>query len=380
MTTTLKPMLPRTGETSTTVRAWEAHQAPPADFEADWTRALGASSHAHFALDPGYLRWEAAHGQRVRALLIDDRGRRALIAQRWERRRWVSGWPWRWQSLVAGADPGSPVGMTAADAAWLHESVSRFSGRDSVLTYLPHAPAAGVAGWTAGATVIQDLSHPDSELFESMEPSKRRLVRRARGENVEIEVARSAEDFRAFYRLQMDTKRRRGQAAEEAADSAPHAGESWREWELPWMWLLLARRDGEVVAGVGDGVRPGGAMQGRTAAATLEARRTGVTVLLGYEEMRRGRDLGHRWFNFGGDTPFKREMCGRLGRRIRVFAWLGGGRGRKVWHVGEATFRRVRPALARLRRRLGFANGAALTLAHAVVEWMPSGAGLTAGA
>jgi len=368
MTTSYHGIEPPRRRAPAEVRVWDVREPLPASFAAEWEEALSASSHGHFAMSLDYLRWEADHGHPSRALLLEDAGRRGAVVQRWELSRWVSGWPWRWQAVMCGSDPFSSVGMTASDAAWLHENLCRFSGRDRVLTFLPHAPARGVPGWVAGATVIQGVTRSDEELFEGMEPSKRRLAKRARGQQIEIATAEQAEDFRAFYDLQVESKRRRGLSIEGGSSSAPARGEQWREWELPWMWLLLARQDGQVVAGVGDGILRGGAMQGRTAAATLEARRAGVTVLLGFEELRRGRDLGHRWFNYGGDTSFKREMSGRLGRRIRVFGWLGGGRAPRIWLMGEAALRGLRPTLARLRQRMGLARAGVVTLAHALAE------------
>ncbi|MEO5616610.1 MAG: GNAT family N-acetyltransferase [Candidatus Eisenbacteria bacterium] len=379
MTTVSGAMPARFRTISAEVRAWDTHDPWSGDFAAIWTKALNASPHAHFALDLDFLKWEAARGQKARALLIEGGGRLGLTVQRWEARRWISGWPWRWQALMCDADPGSPMGMTAADAAWLHQSVALYCGRETFLCYLPHAPAPGVAGWAAGATVIQEIGHSDQDLYDSMEPSKRRLAKRARGQNFEIAVARGEEDFRAFYDLQQESKQRRGLPLGSTEEPAPGSGDAWREWELPWMWLLLARQDGKVVAGVGDGIRQGGAMQGRTAAALLEARRFGVTVLLGYEELRRGRDLGHRWFNFGGDTAFKREMSGRLGRRVRVFGWLGGGRGQRLIQMSEASFRRVRPALARWRRRIGLARGWTVVLVHGLAALAPLAAQQLAG-
>jgi hypothetical protein len=358
------------------VEAWDTSEALPEDFAARWGEALRGSPHAHFALDLDYLKWEAEHGQRGRALMLEGGGRRGLIVQRLEGRRWVSGWPWRWQALMCDADPGSPVGITAADAAWLHEGVSRHCGRETFLSYLPHAPGPGVSGWAAGATVIQELLHSDQELFEGMEPSKRRLAKRARAQNLEIAVAAGERDFRDFFRLQCETKQRRGLATPGESEGAPGFGELWREWELPWMWLLIVRREGELMAGVGDGICPGGSMQGRTSGASMEGRRLGASVLLGHEEMRRARDMGHRWFNFGGDTAFKREMSGRLGRRIRVFAWLGGGRGQRLWQLGEASFRRLRPAVSRWRRRLGLIRAWAIAIAHGAAGLAPLGADL----
>jgi len=190
-----------------------------------------------------------------------------------------------------------------------------------------------------------------------MEPSKRRLLRRARGHDFSVETATATCDHRVFHRLQQEGKTRRGIPSEATPEQVEHAGESWREWELPWMWLLVARHEGQVVAGVGNGVCRGGMLQGRATASTLAARRLCASVLLGWEEARLGRDRGHRWFNHGGDTPFKREMSGRLGRSVRVYGWIGGARHRVLWHRGEAVLRNVRPVLARLRRRLRFGPG-----------------------
>ena len=336
---------------------WDTREPLPAGFRSAWEATLQQSPHAHFALDLDYLLWEGSRDRHARALLIEGPGRRGAMVQRRAGGRWISGWPWRWQALMCDADPASPLGMTAADACWLHEQVARIAGSADFVTHLPHAPARGLAGWSAGATVVQELGRSDEELFEGMEPSKRRLLRRARNHHVEVIGVPTAEDARAFHRLQQEWKSRMRLPIEPTPETVETSGESWREWELPWMWLLVARQGGEVVAGVGNGVRSRGTLQGRAAASTLEARRLGATVLLGYEEVRLGRDLGHRWFNHGGDTPFKREMSGRLGRSIRVYGWIGGAKSRAWWHRGEAAFRNVRPAFARLRRRLGLGPG-----------------------
>ena len=336
---------------------WDTREPLPFGFRDAWEAAIGPSPHAHFALDLDYLLWEGSRDRHARALLFEGAGRRGAMVQRRADGRWVSGWPWRWQALMCDADPASPLGMTAADASWLHEQAARIADSADFVTHLPHAPARGRAGWMAGATVVQDLVRSDEELFEGMEPSKRRLLRRARTHQLEVAALPADEDARAFHRLQQQWKSRMRLPSEPTPERVELPGDSWREWELPWMWLLVARQDGEVVAGVGSGIRRRGTLQGRAAASTLEARRLGATVLLGHEEARLGRDRGHRWFNHGGDTPFKREMSGRLGRSIRVYGWIGGSRSRTWWHRGEAVLRNARPAFARLRRRLGLRPG-----------------------
>lgn len=154
-------------------------------------------------------------------------------------------------------------------------------------------------------------------------------------------VASTHEEMAAFHRLQGETERRRGNAGEETPVS-PAPGESWREWELPWMWLLVAVRDGVVEAGSGFGMRPHGALDYRTNASTLEAKRSGANVLLAIEALRRGRDRGCHWMNWGGVTEFKREMGGE---RVEVTCRLGGG---AMWSVNNHVTALVRGAQPKL--------------------------------
>jgi len=140
------------------IGVWDTRDPLSDGFRAAWNAWLGRSPHVHFALDLDYLAWEASRGRHARALLIGEPGRRGALVQRRAGRRWVSGWPWRWQALMCDADPRSPLGMTAADAAWLHAQAARL-GTD-VVTYLPHAPS-GAAGWMAGSTVLHDIHRSD---------------------------------------------------------------------------------------------------------------------------------------------------------------------------------------------------------------------------
>lgn len=154
------------------------------------------------------------------------------------------------------------------------------------------------------------------------------------------------ESFESFHRIQLEARARRPRG--ERARFGPE--EHWREWDLPWMWLLVARKHGVIHCGVGDGVIPGGYVDGRTAASTPDARADGASALLGFEEARRARDRGHRWLNHGGDTFWKREVSGRLGERFPLWCWLSGGR----WtlpNTAETTWMSFRPLAARWLRR-----------------------------
>jgi hypothetical protein len=344
---------PTTPRSETRLDYWDTREPLPEDFREAWAEALEGAEHAHFALDLGFLAWEARLGRRSRAVLARQRERTGVVVLRWEGNTWVSGWPWRWQALARGARSDLRVGLSAADARWLHAECSRVVSPSSVRLFLPHPPADGVAGWRAGSTILQELLHDDDELLAGMEPSKRRLARRARALDLEVSVARGHEEFRAFHRLQQEVRARRGLPQESTREDIPDPGSGWREWELPWMMLLVARRSGQVISGLGDGTHAGGLLDARTSASTMEARSNGANVLLGLTEASVGRELGHRWLNHGGDTAFKREMSGRFGQRVTTFGWLGGSPRWRIFHFGEAAVRRVRPGLARLRRRLG---------------------------
>src|SRR5512143_3767789 len=190
-----------------------------------------------------------------------------------------------------------------------------------------------------------------------MDATKRRQVRRAHEQGLEVVEARTHELYRQFEALQRHTAARHGDKAGGPAAGTPAPGEGWREWELPWMWLLVAVTGGQVESGIGLGLCPGGILEGRTGASTPAALRAGAFVALVYESARRGRDLGHRWQNVGGDTFFKRDVLGRSAERVALSCWRGGGRRWSGVNMGEAWLRRARAGAARLARRTAASRG-----------------------
>lgn len=321
-------------------------------FAARWRARVESSPFASFALALDYLGWEAGHGRHALAVLAEEGGRTGAVVLRNEPRGWVSGWPWRWQLLIADRPANGALGFAAADAEWLFRiALGAVADQRQVRMFAPHPPPRGVHGFAAGATIFQSIQHGDDEILKSMGSGKRRMVRRALEAGYQVAEAAGADEFRAFHEVQSAARRAVGPGPGPAAPEAPAPGEHWREWELPWMWLLLARKDGVVQSGVGDGVIPGGTVEGRTAASTLAARREGAFALLCYEEARRARDRGHRWLNHGGDTAWKREVSGRLGFRLPVWCWLGGGRW-ELPNAAEGAWRSLRPAAVQWYRKV----------------------------
>ncbi len=334
------------------LRLWATRAAPDAGFASAWEARLARLPMANYSMRLDYLRWEAEQGRHARLVLADEGERRAALVLREDGGELHCGWPWRWQSALEQPDPRFLPGLSPADAAWLFLQAHACAGDLRLRAFLPAATHAGLAGFRAGATICQAIDREDAELLAAMGASKRRHYRRALGEGFEVRAAGAVEEFAAFRQLERCAMRLREDDGP-VKDDPPAPGHGYREWELPWMQLIVALKDGEVVAGVGDGVIPGGMVEGRAAAVSVEMRRLGVMALLSHAEARWLRDRGHRWFNHGGDTMFKREVAGTLGRRLEMFCWLGGGARWSGLNRAEALLRRARPRVAGWVRAVG---------------------------
>ncbi len=308
------------------LKVWRTRETPPEGFLAAWNARLANTPNAHFGFDPAAIAWEAGRGRHSLCACVDEAGRGGLVVLREERGGWVSGWPWRWQLAVEDAARRDPAGLTREESEWLFCHAAALAGGRWLVCHVPHPAPHARPAFLAGATLLRRLDMDDDAILRSLDTNKRRQHKRALKEGFSVVVASTHEEMAAFHRLQGETERRRGNASQTTPD-APAPGESWREWELPWMWLLVAVRDGVVQAGSGFGMRPHGALDYRTNASTLEAKRAGANVLLAIEALRRGRDHGCHWMNWGGVTEFKREMGGE---RVEVTCRLGGG---AIWSL-----------------------------------------------
>jgi len=353
-------------------RIWDTRQPLDPAFGTAWTAALADSHHANFALDLEFLRWEAGRGRTGLAVLIDEPGRRAAFVLRREGPVMLCGWPWRWQAVICDPSRCGPVGIEEAEAAWLLERASRIAGGRQVRCHFPMRPPRGIAGFPVGRTLLYRIDRSDDELLKAMHPSKRRMVRRALSRGYEVVDATTAHHRRSFALIQQETRIRFGETVGAPPPLYPPSGLGWREWELPWMWLLVAQCDGRVESGLGDGVRPGGVLEGRAGGSTAEGQKDGAFALLSFEEARRGRDRGHRLINLGGDTVFKREMVGRLAERVTIWCWLGGSVAWDLAGRAEVLVRTARRQTIALVRRLrdgaGHAGARAVIPALAVDE------------
>jgi hypothetical protein len=331
------------------VECWETGTAILPAFEQSWRACLAHAPHAHFGFDPRHLEWQARHGEPARAALIEEHGRRgALILRRAGSRR-VCGWPWRLEAVVAGnsaSAPGAAAGLE--EAAWLFAPAQRLAGAARLIMYLARGNSA-VDGprHAAGGTLLRSLAVDPDRMLAEMDVNKRRAIKRAVREGYEVRQASSPEEFRAFANLQRETEARRGVRLPELP-SAPEPGESWREWEHPWMWLLVAGRAGAIEAGSGYGFYEGATVDYRANASSLEAKKLGANALIALEALRRARERGFRWMNWGGLTEFKRELGGLP---IAIDRHLGGGLLWAPLNYAEAWMISARPRVASWAKR-----------------------------
>jgi len=334
-----------------TIDTWDTRQPPRPEFERAWDALLGRSGSGNFSLDLRFLAWEARHGRHAIAVRAEDGSRFGAIVLRVEGGELVSGWPWRWQAVSGTSASGSGADIGDADGRWLFERACEAAGSRRLRVLLPAHPPAHEGAFPAGATLIRALDRDDDGLLRDMDGNKRRAVKQALREGWTVREAAGPADYRAFCQVQHELELKRGQPSAEVPAVVDEPGESWREWELPWQWLLIAERDGVVGAGSGYGVMPGGTIEYRANASTDEARKAGANVLLAWEALRRGRDRGCRWMNWCGVTDFKRTLGGE---RIDIHCWLGGGPLWALPNAAETAWRVARnrlPAVARSLRR-----------------------------
>lgn len=294
---------------------WDTREPLAAAFRDRWAALAAESPQFNFSMDAACLAHEAAQGRHALAAILEDGGRRAALVLRREGPGFVSGHPWRWQ-LARAAPPEAEIAIpSAADCAWGFRAAGELARGARVHVHLPAAPPRGTAGYAAGGTLLLRLDAGDEALLAGMNPSKRQAVRKSAREGYAVAPARGDDERRAYHALH--------EGMEWHAAGAPGgAGEPWREWELPWMRLLVATRAGAVEAGSGFGFSPGGTMDYRANASTPAARRIGVNAQLAFAALQEARRAGCRLMNWGGVTEFKRQLGGV---RTPVWCWLGGG-------------------------------------------------------
>jgi hypothetical protein len=328
-----------------TLREWDAAQPPSEAFARAWRSRLEASAHGHFAMRLDWLEAEARSGHPMRALLLDEPDLRAAAVFRREHEGWTCGWPWRTQFVIEDGTGGAGI-----DGPRLRRLLDRLSLAAAPLRlrmFLPRV-AHGPRGTVAGQTLLKSVALEDAELLASIHSEKRRAIKKAEAAGWTVRLATAPEDWRAFHALQGALAKARGEGEPLVAPSIREGEEAWREWGLPWHWLLVAEHEGVLRAGSGFGWGASGVADYRTNASDEVGRKAGANALLAWKAMLHARDAGCHWVNWGGSTVFKRHFGGEA---IEMHSVLGGG---ALWTVPnqlESAVQQARSTLARWVKR-----------------------------
>jgi hypothetical protein len=315
-----------------------------AAFVEAWNARLGRTPHANFTMSLDYLDWQSHRGESARAILLDDGQRHGAMVLRERDVEIVCGWPWRWQMVIEGADPASPPGMTAEDAAWFFAQARRLASGRRLRFYSPHSVNSAITYRAARTALIRLAPTSEQELFSGMSSSRRNLVRRSEKQGFVVTGDPSPAQQRAFGALVHDTHARRHGGEVSCNPDPPEL-----EWAQPWHWLFVGIRDAEVVSGLGLGRFTGGMVDSRASGSTEEAMKAGANSLVWWEAIRQARLADHSWMNLCGSTVFKRQYGGR---EMTIYCALGGG---KRWLALQLTEKLRVEAIAfagRARRHL----------------------------
>jgi len=334
------------------VLCWRTAEPLEPAFADAWNATVSRLPYANFGFRLDCLEWNARHGVPSLAVLVHESQVTGAIVARFERGAWVSGLPWRWHAAVEATRRPPAAALTTPEAAVLFGHLARFARGERLRCYLPCPPPGSVPGFLAGKTILQSVDRTDDELLKAMDQSKRAAIKRAKREGYQVIEPAGLDAYRTFSRVQRETDARHGRPPDPEPGRAPAPGEGWREWELPWMGLLVAVRGDEVGSGFGFASGPGRLLESRASASTAEALKEGAFVLLAFEVAKRARARGVEWLNWGGDTFFKRDITGPLGAPVVMHCWLGGGARWALANASEAAWRNARARVAAALRGL----------------------------
>lgn len=329
---------------------WQGSDGPAKEFADAWVRCVAGSPHANYTLSLDYLRHQAVHGEHSIAVLLEQEARRGAMVLRESGDELVCGFPWRWQIVLEGADAAKPEGVTPEDADWFFAHAKRIAGSRRLRFFSPGQPEGPLTGYVAGYTVMIDLVHEsEDQLAAALDPSRRRLARRSEKQGYMIDERVTAPMQRSFAELMIEMHDRRHGITSPPLTDAVEPGESWREWELPWHWLIVAAKDGVIGAGLGCGRMPNGMVDGRASASSEEAMKAGANSLVWWEGIRRAKLAGHTWMNLCGATTYKRQFGGVL---VPIQCRLGGGLANELPNLVEKMAKAARPVAARMVKGL----------------------------
>jgi len=154
--------------------------------------------------------------------------------------------------------------------------------------------------------VVMDLPRDSAAMFRGLSSKRRADIRKAIKSGVSVAAAQTQEDISAFYAIHREWARRKGQPIVEEEDFRETFGLTGNRR------LLLARYEGQVIAGVVHRFFPGGVMEYAANSSLESALQFRPNDLLQWRAIEWGCAEGMTKYSLGGAHAFLRKFGGKV--------------------------------------------------------------------
>jgi hypothetical protein len=153
--------------------------------------------------------------------------------------------------------------------------------------------------------VMLDLTKGSNELFKEFSSTRRTDIRNAIKRGIEVVIARTPDEFKAYYEIYADWCQRK----KIAPSSFEVVGEALR---LPNRRLFLARYNGKTIAATIIRLYPGGMVEYAANSSLVEYVKLRPNDLLQWRVVEWACAEGHKSYSLGGAHLFVRRMGGNI--------------------------------------------------------------------
>ena len=286
---------------------WTILHSYPDDVRVEdrWRQFLTRSEFAAHYVSPEYFREPFFRDKRPFVVLAWQ-GERVVAALSGihEKQQAISGLRSRPQICFDDA-----VDLAAASDA-LVAALSHEGKSDKVLTFYSWLPLDTLAKYgyrceQQEGVVMLDLTKGPDELFKGFANTRRTDIRNAIKRGLEVVIAATPEEFRAYYEMYADWCQRKG-IAPSSFDVVEEA------LRLPNRRLFLARHEGKIIAATTIRLYPGAMIEYAANNSSVESLKLRPNDLLQWRIVEWACGEGYKRYSLGGAHLFARRMGGSL--------------------------------------------------------------------
>lgn len=282
------------------------HEFPAPGVQASWNEFLERADYPYFYVAPEYFLEPFLRDKKPFAILAWDDGRIVgVLTGMHEDNKVVSGFTSR---------PQTVFGISASQAAvadCLLDGLSAETGDDTLVTLytwteVPAFAARGYKHRLEDGVVMLDLTGGADALFKEFSSNRRTNVRKALKQGMDVSIATTREEFRAYYDIYVDWSQRKQlpyttyDVMEDALMLTEHRK------------LFLARFEGKILAGVIIRVHPTGMIIYAANSSIKESLTLKPNDVLHWRVMEWACAQGYKRYNLGGAHLFLRKMGGTV--------------------------------------------------------------------